>query len=72
MTVDPTTGVVSWTPSATDVGTRYVTFRGTNYAGSRDLTVSLTTFFASEPRDVTVPVPKKPAPGSSTIVPGPK
>ena len=54
MIVDPTTGAVSWTPSAADVGTRYITIRGTNYAGSQDLTVGVPTYFASEPRDVAV------------------
>ena len=41
LTVNPSTGVVSWTPTAVDVGTRSIVLRATNYAGSKDLALSV-------------------------------
>lgn len=37
LTVNPTTGIVSWIPNATEVGTQNIVLRATNYAGSKDL-----------------------------------
>ena len=41
MTVNPSAGDVSWIPSAADVGTQNIILRATNYAGSKDLALSV-------------------------------
>ena len=46
VTVDQTTGIVSWTPSAADVGSATITVRGANSAGTDDLTFSFDVFAA--------------------------
>jgi hypothetical protein len=54
LTVNPTTGVVSWTPSpGIEYGPYTATFQATNYAGSKTLTVPLTVNFASGPVNFT-------------------
>jgi hypothetical protein len=42
MTVDPVSGLVTWTPSASYVGTTNVTFQATNTFGTSALTVPIT------------------------------
>jgi hypothetical protein len=42
MTVDPVSGLVTWTPSASSVGTTNVTFQATNTFGTTALTVPIT------------------------------
>jgi hypothetical protein len=42
MTVDPVSGLVSWTPGASNVGTTNVTFQATNTFGTTALTVPIT------------------------------
>jgi hypothetical protein len=42
MTVDPVSGLVSWTPGASNVGTTNVSFRATNTFGTTALTVPIT------------------------------
>ena len=41
MQVDPITGLVSWTPTADDVGLIAVTFRATNSIGNAELAISI-------------------------------
>ncbi|HXG47595.1 MAG TPA: putative Ig domain-containing protein [Methylomirabilota bacterium] len=41
MTLDPFSGLASWTPTPADVGTNTVVFRATNSEGSADLTVTI-------------------------------
>ena len=40
MTLDPITGLISFTPGAADIGTQTVTVRATNFAGQTDQTFS--------------------------------
>jgi hypothetical protein len=55
MTVDATTGAVTWTPPAgTPLGTVTATFQGTNYAGSTNLAVPIDLVFATAPTNVTL------------------
>jgi hypothetical protein len=55
MTVDPTTGMVTWTPTEAQVGTQSMDFRVTNSAGTADLPLTLTVSdFATAPTNVTV------------------
>ncbi len=42
MTLDPNTGILTWTPTASNVGTTNVTFQATNQFGSTSLTVPIT------------------------------
>ena len=42
LSIDPNTGVVSWTPTADQVGPNAVTFEATNAIGSTDLSLTLT------------------------------
>jgi hypothetical protein len=50
LTINSSTGVVSWTPSSTtDLGAYTVTIQATNYAGSTAVTVPLMLTFASSP-----------------------
>jgi hypothetical protein len=50
LTINSSTGVVSWTPSSgTDLGPYTVTFQASNYAGSVTLTLPLTLTFATAP-----------------------
>jgi hypothetical protein len=54
LTVNSSTGVVSWTPSSgTDSGPYTVTIQATNYAGSVSLTLPLTLTFATSPGSFT-------------------
>ena len=41
MTIDPSTGVISWTPTANDVGEKSVTVRATSVAGQATQTLGL-------------------------------
>jgi hypothetical protein len=54
MTVNPTTGLVRWTPSPADAGTTSVTFRATNSAGTTDVKVSFTTYTSQAPAEVRI------------------
>jgi hypothetical protein len=54
MTVNPTTGLVQWTPSPADAGTTSVTFRATNSAGKTDDTVSFITYTSQAPAEVRI------------------
>jgi N-acetylneuraminic acid mutarotase len=50
LTINSSTGVVSWTPSSgTDLGPYTVTIQATNYAGSVSVTIPLTLTFATAP-----------------------
>jgi hypothetical protein len=50
LTINSSTGVVSWTPSpGTDLGPYTVTIQATNYAGSVSVTIPLTLTFATAP-----------------------
>jgi hypothetical protein len=50
LTINSSTGVVSWTPSSgTDLGPYTVTIQATNYAGSVSVTIPLTVNFATAP-----------------------
>jgi hypothetical protein len=50
LTINSSTGVVSWTPSSgTELGPYTVTIQATNYAGSVTLTIPLTLTFATAP-----------------------
>jgi hypothetical protein len=50
LSVNPSTGAVTWTPAAgTEFGPYTATFQATNYAGSVTLTVPLTVTFAAAP-----------------------
>jgi hypothetical protein len=50
LTINPSTGVVSWTPSSgTELGPYTVTIQATNYAGSVTVTIPLTLTFATAP-----------------------
>ena len=51
-TVDPNTGLVSWTPSVSDIGTASFTVRATNYAGVRDTSFTVPVYFASAAQNV--------------------
>jgi hypothetical protein len=42
MTVDPNTGILSWTPNASNVGSTSFTFQATNQFGTTSLTVPVT------------------------------
>ena len=57
LTVNPTTGAVSWTPTLAQTNaahTASVVLRGTNYAGFTDLTLSVTLGFAGPVNNVGV------------------
>jgi Fibronectin type III domain/Kelch motif/Putative Ig domain len=54
MTVNPTTGLVQWTPSAADAGTTTVKFHAVNSAGATDDTVTFTTYASQPPADVLI------------------
>ena len=41
VTVDSVTGIVSWVPTANDIGTHTITIRGTNAVGSADFTFTV-------------------------------
>jgi hypothetical protein len=50
LTINSSTGVVSWTPSSTtDLGVYTVTIQATNYAGSAKVTIPLMLTFATAP-----------------------
>jgi hypothetical protein len=50
LTINSSTGVVSWTPlSGTELGPYTVTIQATNYAGSMSVTIPLTLTFATAP-----------------------
>lgn len=52
--IHPTSGLLSWTPGTADIGTANFTVRATNYAGSRDTSLSVPVTFASAAQNVTV------------------
>jgi hypothetical protein len=55
MTVDPTTGLVTWTPTPDQIGTQSMDFRLTNSAGTADLPLTFTVSdFATAPQNVAV------------------
>jgi Fibronectin type III domain/Kelch motif/Putative Ig domain len=54
MTVNPTTGLVQWTPTAADAGTTTVKFHAVNSAGATDDTVSFITYASQPPADVRI------------------
>lgn len=54
VTIDPATGVATWTPTLAQTGNVALTFRATNSAGSADITVRFYVHFTSEPTNVTV------------------
>jgi hypothetical protein len=54
MTVNPTTGLVQWTPSAADAGTTTVKFHAVNSAGATDDTVSFITYASQAPAEVRI------------------
>jgi N-acetylneuraminic acid mutarotase len=54
MTIDPVSGLMSWTPTLADVGNTTVHVRGTNAAGSTDLTFTFYTFVSTAVSDLTV------------------
>jgi hypothetical protein len=54
MTVDATTGLVSWTPTYDEVGTQTATFRATNAYGTRDVTVNSLVYFTGPVQGVGV------------------
>jgi hypothetical protein len=53
VSLDPSSGLVTWTPTAAQVGTNSVTVRATNYAGYRDTALTIPVAFASAARSVT-------------------
>lgn len=61
MSVAAASGAVTWTPTADQVGTAAVTFRGTNYAGSTDLSI----IFPVHPLGTDL---RPPAPVTGTVV----
>lgn len=46
LTIDPQSGLATWTPSAADIGPQTVTLRATNSVGPRDVVVSLNVLFS--------------------------
>jgi hypothetical protein len=69
MTVNATTGVVSWKPPAsTPLGTVNGTFQATNYAGSVTLDVPIDVVFASRPTTATVSNLTSSSSGDSALV----
>ncbi len=52
MSIDPGTGLATWTPTPADAGNTSVTFRATNSAGSSDITVNFYTYFTGKPSNV--------------------
>jgi len=62
--INPNTGLVSWTPTAADVGTASITVRATNYAGVRDTSLAVPVYFASAVQNV---VASNPTTSGATI-----
>jgi putative Ig domain-containing protein/fibronectin type III domain protein len=54
MTIDPNSGLIRWAPTTNDAGRTSVTIRGTNSAGSTDLTTTFETFFTASPTNIQV------------------
>ncbi len=54
MTLDPNTGLGSWTPDKSQAGTTAVTISLTNSAGTSQLTFQFPTYFTGPPSNVTV------------------
>jgi large repetitive protein len=54
MTVDPNTGLGTWTPGKSDAGNTSVTVAETNSAGTSTLTFIFPTYFTDAPTNVTV------------------
>jgi hypothetical protein len=54
MTIDASTGLLSWTPTVADIGTASATVQISNYAGSTSNTVSIPVAFASAAQNVAV------------------
>ena len=52
VTINPTTGLMEWTPGLADVGNASFTVRTTNYAGTRDTSLTIPVTFASAVRNV--------------------
>jgi hypothetical protein len=54
MTLDPTTGLGTWTPTVDQAGPTSVTVRETNSAGTSTLTFNFPTYFTTAPTNVAV------------------
>jgi hypothetical protein len=54
MTVDPNTGIGTWSPGASDAGPTSVTVSATNSAGSSYLTFNFPTYFTTAPTNVAI------------------
>ena len=52
MSLDPMTGLMQWSPVASDAGQTSVTIRATNSAGSSDRTLTFETFFTAAPTNL--------------------
>ena len=52
LTIDPNTGLASWLPSASDVGSFTATFRATNSVGPRDVVVGINVLFSGSVANV--------------------
>jgi hypothetical protein len=54
MVIDTSSGLIQWTPAGSDAGPTSITVRGTNSAGSTELTASFETFFTVSPANIQV------------------
>ncbi len=54
MSIDRSTGVISWTPTVADIGTSAVTMQISNYAGSTNYATSIPVAFASPAQGVVI------------------
>ncbi len=54
MTIDATTGLISWTPTPADAGQQSVTVRGTNSAGTGDVTFGFYSHFTGAVSNIQV------------------
>jgi hypothetical protein len=54
VSINPTTGVVNWTPTPDQVGAQALTFQLTNSAGTATITVNPVIYIADAPQNVTV------------------
>ena len=52
MTIDPSTGLISWTPGTSQVGDVPFTIQATNYAGSTQISLSVRSYFADAPTNL--------------------
>ncbi|QDS97663.1 putative Ig domain-containing protein [Adhaeretor mobilis] len=54
MTIDPNSGLISWTPTVADAGPTTLTVRATNSAGSTERTIEFLTYFTGSVSDIAV------------------